>query len=115
MGAILAFDVKIEKDAQKMADKLGVKIFSASIIYHLNDMFVAHLQALEEEKRRLHAGEAVWPVVMEIMPEHIFNKKDPLVFGVYIVEGTLRLGTPISAIREPENLFLGKVTSIEDN
>merc|ERR1712137_418350 len=35
-ATILAFDVKIEKEAQKMADKIGVKIFSAPIIYHLS-------------------------------------------------------------------------------
>ena len=65
-AAILAFDVKIEKDATRIAEKLGVRIFSAPIIHHLNDMFVAYLKEIEDEKRRLHAGEAVWPVVMEV-------------------------------------------------
>lgn len=36
------------------------------------------------------------------MPEHIFNKKSPIIVGVHIVEGTLRINTPISAIKEPE-------------
>ena len=29
---ILAFDVKVERDAQEMADSMGVKIFQVSII-----------------------------------------------------------------------------------
>jgi len=114
-ACILAFYVKIEKDAQKFAEKLGVKIFSAEIIYHLSDMFLAHLKAIDDEKRRQFAGEAVWPVVLEIMPEHIINKKDPIIVGCTVVEGTLRLGTPLSAIKDTENIYLGKVTSIEDN
>ena len=41
-AVILAFDVRIERDAQEMADSLGVKIFSADIIYHLFDSFLKH-------------------------------------------------------------------------
>lgn len=41
-AVILAFDVRIERDAQEMADSLGVKIFSADIIYHLFDKFTAY-------------------------------------------------------------------------
>ena len=36
-AAILAFDVKVEREAQEMADREGVKIFQADIIYHLFD------------------------------------------------------------------------------
>ena len=41
---ILAFDVRVERDAQEMADSLGVKIFLADIIYHLFDNFLKHRQ-----------------------------------------------------------------------
>ena len=37
---ILAFDVKVERDAQELADSVGVKIFTADIIYHLFDKFM---------------------------------------------------------------------------
>lgn len=39
---ILAFDVRVEREAQEMADNLGVKVFSADIIYHLFDSFLKH-------------------------------------------------------------------------
>ena len=32
---ILAFDVKVNREAKAYAEKLGVKIFTADIIYHL--------------------------------------------------------------------------------
>ena len=38
-GVILAFDVKVERDALKLADSSGIKIFTADIIYHLFDKF----------------------------------------------------------------------------
>ena len=42
LAVILAFDVRVERDAQEMADNLDVKIFSADIIYHLFDAFLKH-------------------------------------------------------------------------
>jgi translation initiation factor IF-2 len=41
-AVILAFDVKIEREAQELADSLGVRVFSAEIIYHLFDKFTAY-------------------------------------------------------------------------
>lgn len=43
-AVVLAFDVKIERDAQEHADKEGIKIFSAEIIYHLFDKFTAYCE-----------------------------------------------------------------------
>ena len=41
-AVILAFDVRVEREAQEMADNLGVQVFSADIIYHLFDSFLKH-------------------------------------------------------------------------
>jgi len=41
-ATILAFDVKVERDANELADNLGVKIFTADIIYHLFDAFTSY-------------------------------------------------------------------------
>ena len=41
-AVILAFDVTVDRDAQQLADHLGVKIFMADIIYHLFDSFLKH-------------------------------------------------------------------------
>lgn len=41
-ACILAFDVKVEKDAQIFADHEGVRIFQADIIYHLEDSFLKY-------------------------------------------------------------------------
>lgn len=41
-AVMLCFDVKVDKDAQELADELGVKVFTADIIYHLFDQFTAY-------------------------------------------------------------------------
>ena len=52
-AVILAFDVRIERDAQELADSLGVKIFSADIIYHLFDKFTAYREVSNEDFLRV--------------------------------------------------------------
>ena len=90
-ATILAFDVKVMPDARELADETGVRIFVADIIYHLFDQFKAYIDNLKEEKKKESAEEAVFPSVLKIMPNCIFNKKDPIVLGVDVLEGILKV------------------------
>jgi translation initiation factor 5B len=90
-ATILAFDVKVTPEARELADESGVKIFIADIIYHLFDQFKAYIDNLKEEKKKEAADDAVFPCVLKIMPNCIFNKKDPIVLGVDIVEGIAKV------------------------
>ncbi|XP_026746387.1 eukaryotic translation initiation factor 5B [Trichoplusia ni] len=113
-ATILAFDVKIERDAQEMADQLGVKIFAADIIYHLFDKFTAYREELKQRKREEFKHIAVFPCKLKIMPQFVFNSRDPIVAGVMVEAGILKEGTPI-CVPSQEFVELGIVTSIEVN
>ncbi|KAK2737690.1 hypothetical protein FQN57_007438 [Myotisia sp. PD_48] len=114
---MLCFDVKIDKDAQAYADEVGVKIFTADIIYHLFDDFTKHMEELAAKKKEENKLQAVFPCVLKNVA--IFNKKDPIVIGVDVLEGNLRLLTPIAAVKTnpttglKEVINLGRVQSIE--
>jgi translation initiation factor 5B len=116
-ACILAFDVKIDKECQDLADELDVKIFKADIIYHLFDQFTAYMTALTDQKRKDMAPQAVFPCILKIVPGCVFNKRDPIIMGVDVVEGILRIGTPICVVQQPGNVVcsLGRVSSIELN
>ena len=47
-AVMLCFDVKVDKEAQAYADEVGVKVFTADIIYHLFDDFTKHMADLNE-------------------------------------------------------------------
>ena len=96
-AVMLCFDVKVDKEAQAYADEVGVKIFTADIIYHLFDEFTKHMAQLVEQKKEDSKLLAVFPCVLT--PVAVFNKKDPIVVGVDVTEGNLRLLTPIAAVR----------------
>ncbi|KAF2450294.1 hypothetical protein P171DRAFT_468665 [Karstenula rhodostoma CBS 690.94] len=116
-AVMLCFDVKVDRDARAYADEIGVKIFEADIIYHLFDKFTAHMKQLEEQRKEDSKMLAVFPCVLS--PIAVFNKKDPIVLGVDVTEGSLKITTPIAAIKKnpvtglKEIISLGRVTSIE--
>ncbi|XP_017127411.1 eukaryotic translation initiation factor 5B [Drosophila elegans] len=113
-ATILAFDVKIEREAQEMADSLGVKIFQADIIYHLFDKFTAYREELKAKKREEFRSVAVFPCKLRILPQFIFNSRDPIVMGVMVENGIVKVGTPI-CVPSKEFVDIGIVTSIESN
>lgn len=65
----MAFDVKVERDAQEMADSVGVKIFQADIIYHLFDKFMAYREELKQRKRDEFKHIAVFPCKLRVLPQ----------------------------------------------
>ncbi|XP_076838732.1 eukaryotic translation initiation factor 5B isoform X2 [Brachyhypopomus gauderio] len=113
-AVILAFDVKVERDSQEMADSLGVRVFSAEIIYHLFDAFTKYREDYRKQKQDEFKHIAVFPCKLRILPQFIFNSRDPIVMGVTVEAGVLKTGTPLCV---PSKAFvdIGIVTSIEVN
>ncbi|VDN36390.1 unnamed protein product [Dibothriocephalus latus] len=113
-AVILAFDVKVDKDAQRFATEVGVRIFTSEIIYHLQQKMEEYVEELMKDNRRKHRDQAVFPVKLTILPDMVFNKRAPIVMGVRVEAGLLREGTPI-CVPTRDNICLGRVFSIESN
>merc|ERR1712048_288941 len=117
-ATILAFDVRLDPDAAQMADDLGVRVFTANIIYHLQDQFQQYLQDLRQSAR--DNSKPVFPYVLQILDQFIFNKKNPIVMGVKVLEGIVKKGTPLCVIKEDAAgsrsvLTIGTIGSLELN
>jgi translation initiation factor 5B len=111
-AVMLCFDVKVDKEAAAYAAEVGVKIFTADIIYHLFDDFTKHMADLTEQRKEESKMLAIFPCV--INPVAVFNKKDPIVIGIDVIEGSLRMHTPLAAVRtnaagQKEIIDIGRV------
>lgn len=113
-ACILAFDVKIAQEAWDKANEVGVKIFTADIIYHLFHQFSSYIKQVREERRREAGAKADFPCRLKVLPGYVFNKKDPIIVGIEVLEGIVRVGTKLCV---PGQTFieLGRVSSIQDN
>ncbi|EGY13690.1 eukaryotic translation initiation factor 5B [Verticillium dahliae VdLs.17] len=96
-AVMLCFDVKVDKEAQAYAEDVGVKIFTADIIYHLFDSFTKHMDELLEKKKEESKMLAVFPCVLNTVA--VFNKTNPIVVGVDVVDGPAQDHTPIAAVK----------------
>ncbi|KAG6885491.1 hypothetical protein C0993_001098 [Termitomyces sp. T159_Od127] len=119
LACILCFDVTVDKEAERLAEEMGIRLFKADIIYHLFDSFKAYNEEIMEAKRRDAAPQAVWPCRLKIIAA--FCKRDPIILGVDILDGSLRVGTPLAVVKtdpatgKKDVISLGKITSLEIN
>ncbi|KDQ65102.1 hypothetical protein JAAARDRAFT_117006 [Jaapia argillacea MUCL 33604] len=119
LACILCFDVPVDSEAEKLAEEMGIRLFKADIIYHLFDAFTAYNNDMMEAKRKDAAPQAVWPCRLKIIAA--FCKRDPIILGVDIIDGTLRLGTPLCVVKvdpvtkKKDIIDLGRITSLEIN
>jgi translation initiation factor 5B len=75
---------------------------------------MAEIAAAKKEESKMLA---VFPCILN--PIQVFNKTNPIVVGVDVLDGVLRLNTPIAAVKinpvtgAKEVIPMGRVTSIE--
>lgn len=92
---------------------LTIESIVADIIYHLFDAFTAYNAEIMEAKRKDAAPQAVWPCRLKTIA--CFAKRDPIILGVDILDGTLRVGTPLCVVKtdpatqKKEIIDLGKM------
>lgn len=112
-AVILAFDVDVSEEARDIAKKNNINIFEAKIIYHLFDRFTQYINEYKaQEKERLRSV-AVFPVQLNIIGAAI-HATDPIILPVNVERGQLRVGTPISALKDDGTVIsIGRVMSIE--
>jgi translation initiation factor 5B len=88
-ATILAFDVRADAEATALSEESNVKVFFADIIYHLFDQFSKYMEGIRATRRQAALSVAVFPCILKIMPNNVFNKKDPIILGVEVLEGII--------------------------
>ncbi|KAH7954936.1 hypothetical protein HPB49_023029 [Dermacentor silvarum] len=71
-------------------------------------------EELRQKKREEFKSVAVFPCRLRILPQFVFNSRDPIVVGVSVEAGIVKEGTPL-CVPSKEFLDIGIVTTIEVN
>ena len=112
VGAVLAFGVKILPDAESEAVSNNVPIFKEPIIYNLIDKYLEWAKNKRESKSEAEFEALVKPGKLMVMPNCIFRRAKPAIFGVEVLGG--RLKPHVSLIRVEDSSELGEVDQIQD-
>ena len=112
--AVLAFDVDIEVNAQRLCKDNNITIFKEKTIYNLFTQYDSFRTTCINQRKELYKDIVVHPCILEIMKDKIFRTK-PFIAGVKVTEGTLHVGTPLIAIVGETKLVIGRITSIQHN
>ena len=91
---ILGFNVKVLPDAMEEAVKNDIRIFTSDVIYRLQEEFLEFLEKRKQEDITQEFSKLIIPGKMEIMPQYIFRRSDPLVVGVK-VSGKITVKMPV--------------------
>jgi len=110
-AAVLGFNVKIEDDVENYAKENKVEVIINNVIYKVVEDFK---EKLEERKRRFELEQLedlAWPGKIKILPQYIFRKANPAIFGAEVISGKISSG---SFLINKSGEKIGQIKSIED-
>ena len=110
-AAVLGFNVKIDDEVENYAKEKNVEVILNNVIYKVVEDFN---EKLEERKRRLELEQLEdlsWPGKIKIMPQYIFRKANPAIFGAEVISGKISSG---SFLINKSGEKIGQIKSIED-
>lgn len=87
---ILGFNVQLSPDAETHLESTHVKVLTNQVIYRLLEDYE---QWIQNEKNRMETaklGDATRPFKLEMMKGYVFRQSNPAVFGIHVMEGTLK-------------------------
>jgi translation initiation factor 5B len=110
-SVILGFNIHVSPDALELAKKTKAKILTNAVIYRLLEDFE---KWQEEERKRQEAKKLdllIKPCKLRMLGKgYIFRQNNPAVFGVDVLAGELKAGTPLM---KPDGTILKPVKSIQ--
>ncbi|MDD3159938.1 MAG: translation initiation factor IF-2 [Candidatus ainarchaeum sp.] len=111
-SVVIAFNVTIDKEAEKEAEEKGIIIFSNKVIYKIIEDYKIWVEKCKKVEKDKDMACLIWPVEFEVLPGKLFRNNKPAIVGVRINEGKLKVGWNVM---NKSGEIVGKVTGIQNN
>ncbi len=108
---IIGFNVAVTDDAKEAVLSTDVGILVGNIIYSLMDQAEKWLKDRETQIREARKQEKSMPAKITIMPENIFRATKPVIVGVHIEGGSIKVGDKLI---KSDGRYGGSIKSIRD-
>lgn len=108
---IIGFNVTVTDDAREAVLSTDVGILVGNIIYSLMDQAEKWLKDRETQIREARKQEKSMPAKITIMPENIFRATKPVIVGVHIEGGSIKVGDKLI---KSDGRYGGSIKSIRD-
>ena len=103
---IVCFNTEPDKRAvQELQGNSNVTLIQENIIYRIFEQLDASISKQQTNIKDRYEKLISYPVIMEILEDHIYAKRDPIIVGVNIKEGILKKGTVIQCLRKNKKLY----------
>ena len=110
---LVAFDTEFDFDLKQVPT--NTKVITGNIIYRLFEAIEDHIKESKEALLERQKQRTVYPAKIEVIDEqHVFAKRNPILVGVKVLEGKLRVGTPLMVMKDGSPMRIGTVTSLKD-
>jgi len=110
-AVIIAFNVKVDSDAEENARDGNVRIISGNVIYKLIDDYKLFLEEKKRERMKSIEEMVTLPGKIEVLPNSCFRVSHPAIFGVKVLAGIIR---PNCIMINTEGKVIGKIKGVQN-
>ncbi len=107
---IIAFGCRVPQDVLKFADDNNVAVFHSNVIYQIIEDYQRWVADREKRAVEKLLAATVRPGRVKVLPGFVFRQKEPAVFGVEVLKGTIR---PHYRLQKGDSI-LGEIKEIQD-
>jgi len=109
-SAVFVFDAPVSASARDQAKRDGVQIVASKSIYELDSQLDRFKSDLNDKNKKEAAADAVFPVTLRVLQEF---RKSPMILGVQVENGQLRVGTPLCVSGADGIVVVGQVAAMQ--
>jgi len=113
---LVGFDVDFDFDINTFdTEKISTVILSDNIIYSLYDKITNHIESQKKIYYDSINEKVPYPVEISVIDkDHVFANKNPILIGVKILTGILKIGTPLMVFDMNLDKVIGFVSGIKN-
>ncbi len=107
---LLCFNVDLQPEAETLVRENKIPVFKSNIIYRIIEDYKKWVQDKTERIKAEKLESIIRPCRVRIIPGFVFRNRQPAIFGVEVLEGVLKVNTPMSLENGRD---VGKVKQIQ--